>query len=136
LLDDKKRILKIKLPDIILLSLLIFITVNRYYLQQDYTFSLGYYEFLGLSVIYFIIRTIEPAMYLYLLISIIIGGIIQCIHGNLQLYGYLPSNHNLFNITGSFFNPGPYAGYLISVLPIAAGIYFNREICLEIIGSG
>lgn len=28
------------------------------------------------------------------------------------------SNHSLFAVTGSFFNPGPYSGYLAMVFPI------------------
>ena len=36
----------------------------------------------------------------------------EAVWGLLQLYGYLKSYHNLFAITGSFFNPGTYAGFL------------------------
>ncbi|MEI8204443.1 MAG: O-antigen ligase family protein, partial [Bacteroidota bacterium] len=46
------------------------------------------------------------------------------VYGNLQLWGYYPSHHGLFKMTGSFFNPGPYAGYLAAVFPIALGFYF------------
>ena len=35
-----------------------------------------------------------------------------------QLHGYAYSNHSLFRLTGSFFNPGPYCGYLAVVLPV------------------
>lgn len=35
-----------------------------------------------------------------------------------QLYGFASSNHSLFNLTGSFFNPGPYSGYLAMIFPI------------------
>ncbi|NDV58509.1 O-antigen ligase family protein [Bacteroides sp. 519] len=50
---------------------------------------------------------------------ILIGlGSIQAIWGLRQIYGFTTSNHSLFNLTGSFFNPGPYSGYLAMVLPI------------------
>ena len=39
-----------------------------------------------------------------------------------QLYGFKPSQHALLKLTGSFFNPGPYAGYLAVVVPMA--IYY------------
>ncbi len=39
--------------------------------------------------------------------------------GGLQWAGYLPSWNDAFQVTGSFFNPAPYAGFLISILPIA-----------------
>ncbi|WP_198027614.1 O-antigen ligase family protein [Seonamhaeicola sp. S2-3] len=59
--------------------------------------------------------------------AIVISGIIQAIYGNLQLLGYYPSNHSGFKLTGSYFNPGPYAGFLASVFPIALGLYLFRE---------
>ena len=31
----------------------------------------------------------------------------------LQVYGYEPSKHSLYALTGSFYNPGPYSGFLI-----------------------
>ena len=57
------------------------------------------------------------------------GGAVQAVYGNLQLWGYYPSHHRIFKMTGSFFNPGPYAGYLCGILPIALGLYwmFDRE---------
>ena len=33
--------------------------------------------------------------------------------GLLQVYGYEPSKHSLYALTGSFYNPGPYSGFLI-----------------------
>lgn len=38
--------------------------------------------------------------------------------GLLQLYGFCHSNHFLYRITGPFFNPGPYSGYLAMLLPV------------------
>jgi tetratricopeptide (TPR) repeat protein len=45
--------------------------------------------------------------------------------GFLQLYGYQYSQHHLFRLTGSFFNPGPYAGYLAVVFPLALAFAWN-----------
>jgi O-antigen polymerase len=39
------------------------------------------------------------------------------------LWGYFTSNHGLFKMTGSFFNPGPFAGYLAAVFPVSLGFY-------------
>jgi hypothetical protein len=68
---------------------------------------------------------------MWLLLAIIISGIIQAIYGNLQLLGYYPSNHTRFKFTGSFFNPGPYAGFLASIFPIALGLYLFRNKLIE-----
>lgn len=45
-------------------------------------------------------------------------GCLLTIWGLLQLYGFCHSNHFLYRITGPFFNPGPYSGYLAILLPV------------------
>lgn len=50
---------------------------------------------------------------------IICTGLIECIFGLKQLYGFEQSNHALFKLTGTFFNPGPYSGYLCIIFPLA-----------------
>ncbi|MDE6215116.1 O-antigen ligase family protein [Bacteroides sp.] len=50
--------------------------------------------------------------------SLMLLGGVQAALGLLQLYGYAASRHSLYAMTGSFFNPGPYSGYLAMVLPI------------------
>jgi O-antigen ligase len=50
---------------------------------------------------------------------IILTALVEAVWGMRQLYGFEDSQHNLFKLTGSFFNPGPYAGYLAMVFPIA-----------------
>jgi tetratricopeptide (TPR) repeat protein len=50
---------------------------------------------------------------------IVFTGLVEAVWGLLQLYGFETSQHNLFKLTGSFFNPGPYAGYLAVVFPMA-----------------
>lgn len=50
---------------------------------------------------------------------IILTGLVEAIWGMMQLYGLLPSQHGLFKLTGSLFNPGPYAGYLAVVFPLS-----------------
>jgi hypothetical protein len=46
-------------------------------------------------------------------------GLAEIVWGLKQLYGLTGSYHYLFKITGSFFNPGPYSGWLAMVFPIA-----------------
>jgi len=55
----------------------------------------------------------------YLHLVLLITALVQALWGMAQLYGYLPSQHHLFLLTGSFFNPGPYAGYLAMLSPLA-----------------
>ena len=51
--------------------------------------------------------------------SLIAAGAAEAVWGLLQVYGYEPSNHSLYALTGSFYNPGPYSGFLAMCLPIA-----------------
>jgi O-antigen ligase len=127
IIKAKLKIVSISRLDIALLILLIDISINRYIVQPDFSFSIKYLELLGLSLIYLIIRSFSEKHLSLLLVAIIFSGIIQAIYGNLQLLGYYPSNHSGFKLTGSFFNPGPYAGFLVSVFPIALGLYLFKE---------
>lgn len=78
--------------------------------------------FVLICLLYFYFRAVlsgnKQNASLLLLFFILTGGI-EAVWGLRQLYGYLPSQHNLFRTTGSFFNPGPYAGYLAMTLPAA-----------------
>ena len=88
--------------------------------------NIRFLELIGLSFTYVIVRQLKIQNYGWIFLAIMIGGLIQAIHGNLQLWGYYPSHHGMFRMTGSFFNPGPYAGYLSSVFPIAIGFYLFK----------
>jgi tetratricopeptide (TPR) repeat protein len=78
-----------------------------------------------LVVLYFSIRLVintfnrEDIARHILYISIILIGVVEAVWGLRQLYGFESSQHSLFKLTGSFFNPGPYAGYLAMVFPMA-----------------
>jgi O-antigen polymerase len=113
--------------DVALLILVIYITLNRYYIQSHYGFSIRYIELLGLSFLYVVLRNIGLKNYPWLLFAIVVSGIIQAVYGNLQLLGYYTSNHSGFKMTGSFFNPGPYAGFLVSVWSVALGMYLYKD---------
>ena len=93
----------------------------------------------GMMVVYFFVKSAirneknerneENSFILsFLIFSFILSGFLQAIYGLLQLYGFYPSYHNLFKITGSFFNPAPYAMYLAVVFPVALGkVFFVKE---------
>ena len=51
--------------------------------------------------------------------SLIAAGAVEAVWGLLQVYGYEPSNHLLYALTGSFYNPGPYSGFLAMCVPVA-----------------
>ncbi|MBS5908316.1 MAG: O-antigen ligase family protein [Dysgonomonas mossii] len=88
-------------------------------------------ELLGLCFLYLSLRVIKHKQFILILTAIIFSCIIQCIYGNFQLWGILKSQHNQFSLTGGFFNPGPYAGYLASSFPIILGLYFAKDLKIK-----
>ena len=58
---------------------------------------------------------------------ILLTGLVEALWGIMQLYDIRPSQHNLFRITGSFSNPGPYACYLAMIFPMA--FYYMLKAC-------
>lgn len=57
--------------------------------------------------------------------SLVLLGIIESVWGLRQLYGFSASGHLRYTLTGSFFNPGPYGGYLAMILPICLHLYLR-----------
>jgi O-antigen ligase len=67
-----------------------------------------------------IIRTI-------LCLLIVAAGLYEAAFGLLQLYGFQMSKHAFFRVTGTFLNPGPYAGFLAVVAPVALFYFLNAK---------
>lgn len=57
-------------------------------------------------------------------VLIVLGGI-EAIWGLRQIYGLAVSNHSLYALTGSFYNPGPYSGYLAMIFPLCLHEWLN-----------
>lgn len=85
------------------------------------------WELFGLLLLYIVLRQMPHTDYTFLWGMVMFGGIIQAFHGEMQILGIMESNNALFTVTGSSFNPGPYAGYLSCIFPIIVGIYLYKE---------
>ncbi len=48
---------------------------------------------------------------------VVLAGL-EALYGLMQILGYAQSHHAMFPVTGDFFNPGPYGGYLAIGFPI------------------
>lgn len=119
---------KIKLTPIdIGLFLFIVSAFSHLIFFENVKFATQYWELTGLVVLFVIIRNVNPNNYSFFFVTLLIAAFVQAIYGNLQLYGFFPSHHNLYKMTGSFFNPGPYAGYLVSGLAVAVCFYLFRN---------
>ena len=84
-----------------------------------------------LVILWFLLRYILTAyreFNFFFLFVLMLTALIEAVWGMLQLHGYSYSNHSLFRLTGSFFNPGPYSGYLAVIQPVClwAALKFQK----------
>ena len=118
----RNRRFRISVPDM-LISILVVYYIARY----DYELQLADWKIIYailLLILWYASRILltNVAMSRTILYGGIVAiGCILSLWGVLQLHGFLPSNHVLFAITGPFYNPGPYSGYLAMIFPIGLG---------------
>ncbi|NLR62580.1 hypothetical protein HGH93_31095 [Chitinophaga polysaccharea] len=132
---NKQFSISLSVLDIGLVIVLLYISVNRYYLHPLHGFSQRWLELTGLAICYVVLRRLPVRMYTWLLLAIIAGGVLQVLSGILQLLGILESRNTYFPMTGNFFNPGGYAGYLALVAVVSFGLYLHRN-TLQVSGEG
>lgn len=97
------------------------IGISISYIHQQY-FSTKMITLVLIVILYFCFRIffVQRKANLNMLLQVfMITGLVEAIWGLLQLYDFTPSQHHLYKTTGSFFNSGPYAGYLAMILPMA-----------------
>lgn len=85
-----------------------------------------------LVVFYFLLRIVFtgwPQLRLLFLVGLVVTGLVEAITGMKQLHGFEGSNHSLFRLTGDFYNPGPYSGYLALVLPVCLWLVLQFDTC-------
>ena len=91
-----------------------------------------------LVVLWFLLRFILtgwPQLQLFFLAVVVAIGGIEAVSGMRQLHGFEGSNHSLFKLTGDFYNPGPYSGYLAIVLPVCLWMILRQtKIYLHYLG--
>jgi len=87
-----------------------------------------------LTILYFYVRVAFNGNMKHIqsviIFFIIVTGLVEACWGVLQLHDFLPSQHKHFILTGSFFNPGPYAGYLAVVFPLALYVFLEKDLII------
>lgn len=104
---------------LLLLFTVIGLTSNYFIFRTPITTKWILLVQLLLLFIYFRIALQDKTLRFYLTVFFIFTGLVEAVWGLRQLYGFTPSYHNLFKLTGSFFNSGPYSGYVVIVAPLA-----------------
>jgi len=106
--------------DTLLLAGICFLLIHSFISKGWSGFNLFLvYEIIGYVFVYIISKKVAASHINILIYALVFSGLTQSTYCILQWIGFLPSNHGEFLITGSFNNPGPYAGYLVSVLPFS-----------------
>ena len=62
-----------------------------------------------------------------LLWCICTAATVEAVLGLMQLYGFRFSYHNIFRLTGSFYNPGPLGGYIAMALPVVLYLFIKTS---------
>lgn len=93
-------------------------------------------QVLSLFVYGFVKNAFSPAdannrLSIGVILLFLLAGLAQAAYGLLQLYGYYPSLHAAFKLTGSFHNPGPFAVFLVPCFVFALGLYLQDKTLTE-----
>jgi hypothetical protein len=80
-----------------------------------------------LQIKYVLTRAVAGNGKRYLFNAILLTVLAEAVWGLLQLAGLVPEYHGMFRITGSFFNPGPYAGFVAVCIPLALSRSINKK---------
>lgn len=118
-----------------IIDILIFLFGNLFLITYNYSENLsprGLLLVVQLLFLWFLLRIV---IYYFpkianILTAILAGwGFVEAIWGLGQLYGIFPAGHTIFKITGSFFNPGPYGGFIGVILPLTLHYWllFQRQ---------
>src|SRR5690554_5446522 len=102
----------------------VFIFHSPYISISDTIFNVA----LWLTVYLFIRSAAQQQAFVWAIVIVwMVVSLLQSGLGLLQLHGFESSYHGLFSITGTFHNPGPFSGFVVSGLPIALGVIGYTE---------
>jgi hypothetical protein len=89
------------------------------------------------SLVYMFVRQLSGNRCLLWGVAIVwmVVVLLQSGLGLMQLYGFERSYHGLFSITGTFHNPGPFSGFVVSGLPLVLGFVCYTNSCTEVRGD-
>ena len=60
---------------------------------------------------------------------LLLSALYEIVYGIMQIYNVTYVRHRIYPLTGTFFNPGPYAGWLAAILPLCIyyTFYFQKK---------
>lgn len=124
----KIKFLSFTVPDC-LVCLFVFWTLLFY----DWSLNPGIGKLLfggQLLVFWFLFRALLNNFHIvksFFFVIIISVGIFEALWGLAQIYGIALPHHTVFVLTGSFYNPGPYSGFLSVIFPVCVGVFLKYK---------
>lgn len=113
--------------DVVIALWFLYITLN-YWFVSPYPAGERYFSYLSSMLLYIVLRfSVSDKHKHIVLIALAIGGGYEAVLGLMQLLGWEYSRHSLFDVTGTFFNPGPYSGYIVVILSIVTAYFYKRR---------
>ncbi|MDR1224137.1 MAG: O-antigen ligase family protein [Tannerella sp.] len=119
--------------DLLVLFFVVTVYLSAFFIHNASQNTTKLTVLLLLAILYFCLRLVLNAFQKtnvtqnMFCIFIIFTGLVEAVWGLRQLYGFEDSQHILFKLTGSFFNPGPYAGYLAMVFPLSLYYFLCKK---------
>ncbi|MBB2950151.1 O-antigen ligase family protein [Sphingobacterium sp. JUb56] len=74
--------------------------------------------FLALLIVYFVGKLSGKLNLKVTIVLMLASSILQIFIGELQILNLIESPNSMFKISGTFFNPAPYAGFLAMIVPL------------------
>ena len=129
---------KINRSIIIDITILLFTGIVFITYQYEKNLSPGFFLlFVQMMLLWFALRIVYrffPGCKMLVLTGLLLWGVVEAIWGFGQLYNYFPSEHVMYKTTGSFFNPGPYGGFIALMFPLALHFWFFYRYKNKLIG--
>lgn len=121
-----KRAIRFTVLDLLFILFVLWYVLSETMIHTSYSHFVkqNFFDVSLWLVVYLFIRNIAIKNNMVWGIAIVwmMTSLLQSGLGLLQLYGFEHSHHALFNITGTFHNPGPFSGFVVCGLPLALGI--------------
>lgn len=95
--------------------LLFALALLNYFFVSEVISTLKLVQIVMMGLLYLSLRILLPIVCgaeTIILLVLMACALAESVDGIRQALGFTFSHHNLYKITGTFFNPGPYAGYL------------------------
>lgn len=126
-----KRFPEISMVDIIIACYAGYILFNSFFIRPLPVTNIFLLKFLSVCLIYISIRMMTDKQQKTGSLSIAIIGTLEAVLVILQNYGWVESEHLLFNCTGSFFNPSLAGGFLACSFCISVYLLIITRICFK-----